>query len=171
MRSQGTVRGTIRLTTFPLITNYTDNLPALTSNRDFVELIVTLPLPPSPSPFSLAHEEAIVQSLSSSVPTAAATCGPPNHGRRSFIVISVPVIHSGAPEDPSFVRAKYASVEAVWEGQLKAEEREQGAEPTVEWFMAVQSDSSGKVPLMFQEVSFQNLTVGKKERRSYQCGP
>lgn len=68
-------------------------------------------------------------------------------------MISVPVSHHAAPERNEFVRAKYASVEGVWEGQST----QSGERPQVEWFMAVQSDTAGKVPLMFQEVSFRLL--------------
>ncbi|PWN28170.1 hypothetical protein BDZ90DRAFT_259992 [Jaminaea rosea] len=126
------------------------NLPSLTANRDFVELVVTLPLPPSPEPFSPAHEEVILKALSTKPLQLPQDPGSPSQGRRSFLVVSLPVAHPSAPERPEeFVRAKYASVEAVWEGAHHAE----GQEPDIEWLMAVQSDSSGKIPLVFQEMA------------------
>lgn len=118
-----------------------------------MELVITLQLPPSPAPFSQAHEEAAIQALTSpslvsDVPSVAA--------RRSFLVISVPVEHDDAPERPSkFVRAKYASVEAV--SEIHAVGREEASNPAgsngVEWFMAVQSDAGGRIPLTLQEMS------------------
>lgn len=139
------------------------NLPTLTSNRDFVELVVTLPLPPSPEPFSPAHEEVILNMLSAKPPRLPQDPGavPTEAGskdRRSFLVISLPVAHASAPERPNeFVRAKYASVEAVWESQHAHDSSSSstggGAGGEIEWFMAVQSDSSGKIPLMFQEMA------------------
>ncbi|CAO1615805.1 unnamed protein product [Parajaminaea phylloscopi] len=160
-------------------------LPVLTGNRDFVELVVTLPLPPSPEPFSKGHEEVVVQQLSSQNASAFsatpqnATAHGPEGTSRSFVVISVPVAHEGAPERPhEFVRAKYCSVEAVWEARGSAsasapvEPTDPGAatdasaaaagkhdttsqerEKDVEWLMAVQSDSAGRVPLVFQEMA------------------
>lgn len=71
--------------------------------------------------------------------------------RRSFLVISIPVEHADAPERPSeFVRGKYASVEAVWDHKTPGDDQ---AAQDIEWFMAVQSDAGGQIPLLFQEMS------------------
>lgn len=136
-----------------------DTLPAPTTNRDFVELVVTLPLPPSPAPFSLAHQEVVCQQLASASAGLPDHPGPASaHSRRSFLNISLPVSHSNAPAQPGFVRGMYASVEAIWEGQRHKAVAEAGPgetqlQPDIEWFMAVQSDSGGRIPLFVQEVS------------------
>lgn len=84
-------------------------LPPLTADRDFVELVFAIPLPPHPEPFSAAHEQA-------SLEAALWMHGPPAAPRpgelRSFLVLSQPIAH--APEK-GYVRAYYASVEAVRE--------------------------------------------------------
>lgn len=150
--------------------SHTDKLPKPTSNRDFLELVLTLSLPPSPEPFSPAHEEAVNQQISSSPSHLHPT---PNDGydgsptsRRSFIVVSIPVSHPDAPERPGqFVRGKYCSVEAVWErlpaatsgsnegSDANAQSPSQSQEKDIEWFMTVQSDTGGNVPVLFQEMA------------------
>lgn len=118
--------------------------------------MVTLPLPPSPEPFSKGHEEVVAQQLStnssallSRAPEGNAAASP--QARRSFVVISLPVAHPQAPERPNeFVRGKYCSVEAVWETLPSSSP---SPSRNLEWFMAVQSDSGGKIPLFFQEMA------------------
>ncbi|GAA5946937.1 hypothetical protein JCM3765_002084 [Sporobolomyces pararoseus] len=59
---------------------------------------------------------------------------------RSFIVVSIPVAHPGAPPEKGYVRGRYVSVE-------NCRETPQG----VVWTMAVSSDAGGMVPKFVSE--------------------
>ncbi|CAO1634135.1 unnamed protein product [Sympodiomycopsis kandeliae] len=132
-----------------------------TGNRDFVELVVTLPLPPSPNPFSSAHEMVTRDMISDRhhAQESSRSFAHSRDQRKSFMVISIPVAHPQAPErPPHFVRAKYASVEAVWESATASGANPQNSErpsnsQELNWFMAVQSDASGRIPIVFQELA------------------
>ncbi|PWN45971.1 hypothetical protein IE81DRAFT_319828 [Ceraceosorus guamensis] len=126
--------------------NNTYNLPSLTSNRDFLELLITLELPPHPTPYSEAHEALVLQQLrGESLPASEP------QSLRSFIVIQQPVSHDKCPHRSSegYVRAYYASVEAISETQAGE----------TDWRMFLQSDASGRIPLMFQEMAMPSKTA------------
>lgn len=93
-------------------------MPIVTADRDFLELILTLDLPISKTPFSESHVKEIQQHFQSNPsPTLNSSnqVESKEDGLRSFLVISVPVKHEGAPDEKDYVRAMYASVEAIWE--------------------------------------------------------
>lgn len=143
-----------------------DTMTKFVTNRDFVEMVFTLPLPPSSSPFDQLHEQATLEILShagTSPADESSSIAPIEGSRRSFLVISIPVEHSAAPEDPPrFVRGKYASVEAVWETSAAphgANSVNAGEQRGVEWLMAVQSDAGGRIPLALQEMSMPSQIV------------
>ena len=84
--------------------------PFGTANRDFVELVVTLPLDAVRMPFSPPHEEQTLAQIEGRAATATPEARPPV--LRSFLVVSVPV---KSKPTPGYVRAYYASVESVTE--------------------------------------------------------
>ncbi|GAA6051965.1 hypothetical protein JCM3770_002987 [Rhodotorula araucariae] len=71
-------------------TKYHSPFPA--SRRAFVFRILTVSLPPRPSPSD------------------------PTRALRSFLVVSIPTTHPDAPEEKGYVRGRYVSVEEVREG-------------------------------------------------------
>ena len=116
-----------------------------TANRDFVELVLTLPLLPHELPYSHFHELAMLEALDSGawpstpdVPRAE----PP--ALRSFMVVSVPIEHAPTP---GYVRAYYAAVEGVREDLLGTRLGEVG----VQWLMSTQTDAQGWIPQRVQE--------------------
>lgn len=118
--------------------------PRGSAPRDFVELVFTLPLPPTEQPFSNQHEIEVLaahrQGALRDAPPAAAD------DRRAFMVVSLPVEHE---RTAGYVRAYYASVEGVREDELQA----RLAEPCVHWLMATQSDAQGWIPRWVQELA------------------
>lgn len=133
-------------------------MPFLVSNREFVELVVTLALPPHAQPFSEAHERAALawpHLLDGTEPPA-----PQAGERRAFLVISVPVLHADAAIGSTrYLRAYYASVEAVWEDASDAPVKPTrwmyvpaNRSPTDRRSMTLQTDSAGWIPLWMQEV-------------------
>lgn len=105
-------------------------------------MLLTVDLPAHEDPFSEAHERAALASVRD--PGASRTTS----GRRSFLVIQFPVSHPDFPEAAPKVRGTYASFEAVWE-----EPTSDATDNCVNWKMAVQSDTRGKIPVMMQEMS------------------
>ncbi|PWY98588.1 hypothetical protein BCV70DRAFT_201905 [Testicularia cyperi] len=137
-------------------------LPIVTADRDFVELLLTLDLPPHASPFSEEHEQATLSAIRSGDSSADSSgTSADASSNRSFLVIQMPVSHPDRPETPPQVRAVYASFEAVWEepssesnsGPDAASPETTESSKTVVWKMAVQSDGRGKIPTMMQEMS------------------
>lgn len=123
-------------------------LPIVTADRDFVQMLLTLDLPPHPEPFSQAHEAVTLSWIRDQkrtlTPPAAVEGEYP-----SFVVLQFPIAHPDVPQQPPKVRAVYASFEAVCEGPAPA-----GEEGTVvNWKMAVQSDTRGRIPTMMQEMA------------------
>ncbi|EST07947.1 START-like domain protein [Kalmanozyma brasiliensis GHG001] len=115
-------------------------LPIVTADRDFVQMLLTIDLPPHPEPFSEAHEAATLEWIRS----ADRTIEPPavaDGAHRSFVVLQFPIAHPDAPEKAPKVRAVYSSFEAVSEA----------AGDKVDWKMAVQSDTRGRIPTFLQE--------------------
>ncbi|CAD6885851.1 unnamed protein product [Tilletia controversa] len=140
-------------TTSVILNSY--QLPMVTANRDFLELMITVDLPPHAAPFSPAHRAVIAESqqqqpleLNTSLPTSASEAG----GLRSFLVIQVPVNHPEAAEQKGYVRGAYASVEAVYEASGST-----GSE--THWKMATQSDARGSIPLFLSESSLPGQIV------------
>lgn len=107
-------------------------LPIITSDRDFLELILSIELPAHAEPFSESHEQAVLAALSSSTPSVTVDDPVTDAGagatqKRSFLVISLPTSHTDAPERKgSYVRGMYASIEAV-------NESVSGGEDAVDW--------------------------------------
>ncbi|PKI83692.1 hypothetical protein MVES1_002452 [Malassezia vespertilionis] len=88
-------------------------LPFLTADRDFVELVVTLPLPPSEAAFSTEHEETTVEArpwAPGAEATEATEAAPTAHHVPSFMVVSIPVEMEASV---GYLRAYYTSVEGV----------------------------------------------------------
>ena len=126
----------------------------MTKDRDFLQLIITIDLPAHAEPFSEAHEALITEHFTSKFPGSTPATAPVASDaslKRSFVVIQVPVEHESAPERPSdFVRGRYASVEAVYEGEKTGE--------TI-WRMYVQSDPRGSIPSWMTEMSIEGKTA------------
>ena len=115
-----------------------------TANRDFVELVITLPLLAHELPFSNFHEEVMVEALhTDSLPN-----GHVPHGavgtRRSFLVISQPIAH---PRTQGYVRAYYASAEGVREDSIAT----RADDTCVQWMLTTQTDAQGWIPQWIQE--------------------
>ncbi|PWN49870.1 hypothetical protein IE53DRAFT_316870 [Violaceomyces palustris] len=124
-------------------------LPIVTSDRDFLEMIITVDLPDHAQPFSEDHERETVSAFEASIEPVSEEQGREGADRggklRSFLVIQFPVTHPEAAERAGYVRASYASFEAVSESLED--------EGSVDWRMAVQSNSGGRIPVMLQEMS------------------
>jgi hypothetical protein len=127
------------------LTSVTDELPMVVSNRDFVELFLTVEFKPHAEPLSSSHIDKMLATLKegASQTNDASSALDKSTLRRSCLNVQLPVETPECGEKKNFVRAYYGSVEVLRELD------QQGTE----WWMAVQSDSSGKVPLMFQEMS------------------
>ena len=111
----------------------------MVANRDFVELVMLLALPPSAQPFSEEHERETLAwpELFDGVAPRAPRAGE----HRCFIVISQPIAHADARAGATgYLRAYYSSVETVTE-----------MGDATRWIMACQTDSMGWVPLAMQE--------------------
>ncbi|GAK63876.1 uncharacterized protein PAN0_003c2085 [Moesziomyces antarcticus] len=123
-------------------------LPIVTADRDFVEMLLTIDLPAHAEPFSVEHEAATLAWIRDPqralIPSDATT--EPAH--RSFVVLQFPVDHPDVPADPHKVRAVYSSFEAVSEAPAQG-----GDGKVVDWKMAVQSDTRGRIPTMMQEMA------------------
>lgn len=95
-------------------------LPIITSNRDFVQMFLTVELEPHDDPLSKAHIDAIISALDGDVQQAndeqstAAQTGKAA-SRRSCINIQLPVSTSECRPQSGFVRAFYGSVEVLRE--------------------------------------------------------
>ncbi|SPC67351.1 uncharacterized protein UHOD_02977 [Ustilago sp. UG-2017b] len=117
--------------------------------RDFVQMLLTIDLPPHPEPFSEAHQAATlawVRDPSRTIDPPSASTEP---AYRSFLVLQIPISHPDYPQEPPKVCAVYSSFEAVFEAPAADE---QGAK-AVNWKMAVQSDTRGRIPTMMQEMA------------------
>ncbi|WFD19882.1 hypothetical protein MCAP1_002122 [Malassezia caprae] len=116
-----------------------------TANRDFVEMVLTLPLLPHELPYSHFHEQAMLEALDKGAwpSTPEVPRGEPPT-LRSFLVVSVPIEH--APTR-GYVRAYYAAVEGVREDLLGKRLGEVG----VQWLMSTQTDAQGWIPRWVQE--------------------
>lgn len=117
--------------------------PMCTSNRDFVELVLMLPLPSAPLPFNVFHERETLHMLqeTGSLP---ARCD--KTARRSFMVVSLPIKHA---ESPGYVRGYYASVEGVREDVTMVRPGELGTQ----WMMSTQTEAGGLIPRWMQELA------------------
>lgn len=107
-----------------------------------MQLLLTIDLPAHNDPFSEAHEQVALAAARDPASAQSAT------GQKSFLVIQFPVSHPDYPEVAPKVRGTYASFEAVWE-----EPTQDASDTYVNWKMAVQSDTRGKIPVMMQEMS------------------
>ncbi|PWN33296.1 uncharacterized protein FA14DRAFT_155993 [Meira miltonrushii] len=124
------------------VTEY--KLPMITSNRDFLEMFLTIDLKPHANPLSSQHIDAIIASLNGDAQAEKTDEESDSTQKRSSAInIQLPVSTSAFEPQANFVRAFYSSVEII---------RELEGDKT-EWWMAVQSDSAGRVPLMFQEMA------------------
>ncbi|CBQ72245.1 conserved hypothetical protein [Sporisorium reilianum SRZ2] len=125
-------------------------LPIVTADRDFVEMLLTIDLPPHAEPFSEAHEAASLEWIRD--PTRTLTPPAPSSSEQptypSFVVLQFPVSHPDVPPQAPKVRAVYASFEAVCEAPSP-----NGDATVVHWKMAVQSDTRGRIPTMVQEMA------------------
>lgn len=120
-------------------------LPIVTADRDFVQMLITIDLPPHPKPYSEEHERVTLDWVKD--PNRTLDPPKPNDGEyRSLFVIQFPISHPDVPEKSPKVRAVYASFEAISEGP-----GDQGN--VVNWQMAVQSDTRGRIPTMMQEMA------------------
>ncbi|WFD23512.1 hypothetical protein MEQU1_002203 [Malassezia equina] len=116
-----------------------------TANRDFVELVVTIPLLPHELPYSFFHELAMLEAIDHGTWPTTIEVPPANApDLRSFMVISVPVEHAPTP---GYVRAYYAAVEGAREDLLGKRLGEVG----VQWLMSTQTDARGWIPQWVQE--------------------
>ncbi len=118
-------------------------LPIVTADRDFVQMLLTIDLPPHPQPFSQAHEATTLEWIRDPSRTIDPPSSSDGQAYRSFVVLQFPISHPDAPEKSPKVRAVYASFEAVSEAP----------EDKVDWKMAVQSDTRGRIPTMMQEMA------------------
>ncbi|CDS01866.1 uncharacterized protein SPSC_03279 [Sporisorium scitamineum] len=125
-------------------------LPIVTADRDFVQMLLTIDLPPHAEPFSESHEAATLEWIRDPSRTLTPPSPPTEHPTYpSFVVLQFPVSHPDAPPQSPKVRAVYASFEAVCEGPPPA-----GAQVNVvNWKMAVQSDTRGRIPTIMQEMA------------------
>ncbi|TKY87421.1 hypothetical protein EX895_004099 [Sporisorium graminicola] len=123
-------------------------LPIVTADRDFVQMLLTIDLPPHAEPFSQSRSLAWIRDPSRTLtPPPASSSAQPVYP--SFVVLQFPVSHPDVPPQSPKVRAVYASFEAVCEGPPPA-----GSEHNVvTWKMAVQSDTRGRIPTMMQEMA------------------
>lgn len=117
-------------------------LPIVVTNRDFAQLFLSVDLQPHADPLSKDHIDSVIAALDGNA-TVSATSNGQDNLRKSSVNIQLPIASTECPPQQKFVRAFYASVETV-------KEMEDGG---TEWWMAVQSDSSGRVPLFFQETA------------------
>lgn len=121
--------------------------PFFMADRDFVELVLALPLPPSRYPFSGMHEgETIAEWLQGSILPGGDVPPAPEGKFRSFAVLSMPIAH---PETPGCVRGYYASAEGVREDVTQVRPGELGTQ----WMMTTQTDAGGWVPRWVQELA------------------
>lgn len=113
-------------------------------------MLLTIDLPPHSEPFSEAHESetlAWIRDPSRTLdPPSSSAEGP---AYRSLLVIQFPVSHPDTPEKSPKVRAVYSSFEAIYEGPAA----QSAEDKAVNWKMAVQSDTRGKIPTMMQEMA------------------
>lgn len=134
----------------------TYKLPIVTADRDFVEMLLSIDLPPNKEPFSEQHETQTLQWIRDPqrtlTPPASSDAQP---AYRSFLVIQFPIEHPDVPQKAPKVRGVYASFEAVYEGpsSTSSADAQSQAGNVVNWKMAVQSDSRGRIPTMMQEMA------------------
>ncbi|UZJ54192.1 hypothetical protein CBS101457_003512 [Exobasidium rhododendri] len=123
------------------------SLPIMVTNRDFVELFLTVEFKPHVDPLSSSHIDAILASLKegsgSNITEEQEETSTSNSQRRSCLNIQLPVETTDCAPKKDFVRASYGSVEVLRELERNG----------TEWWMTVQSDSAGRIPLMFQEMA------------------
>lgn len=122
--------------------------PSVTANRDFVELVLMLPMPTDENPFNVFHEQETIKALKAgtlSLDTRSIPRGPPGT-YRSFLVISMPISHAATP---NYVRGYYASVEGVREDWTIFRPGEVG----VQWMLTTQAEAGGSIPRWLQELS------------------
>lgn len=133
----------------------TYKLPIVTADRDFVQMLLSIDLPPNKKPFSEEHESQTLQWIrdpNRTLPPPQTSADEPVY--RSFVVIQFPVEHPDVPEMPPKVRGAYASFEAISERPAThADASSAIAANLVDWKMAVQSDSRGRIPTMMQEMA------------------
>lgn len=101
-------------------------MPIVTADRDFLELIITIDLPNSKEPFSDSHVAEILSGLKQNPAPELNPQSSSGQDFRSFLVVSVPVKHEQAPDQKNYVRASYASVEAIYETESEGKK-------AVEW--------------------------------------
>lgn len=129
----------------------TYKLPIVTADRDFVEMLLSIDLPPHPHPFSEEHEKETLEWIrdpSRTLTPPSSNSGEPAY--RSFVVIQFPVEHPDVPQKAPKVRGVYASFEAVCEAPSTSTN---ATDKVIKWKMAVQSDSRGRIPTMMQEMA------------------
>lgn len=123
-------------------------LPIVTADRDFVQMLLTVDLPPHPQPFSEAHEAATLAWVRDPSRTLTPPASDDPAANRSFVVLQFPVEHPDQPHHSSMVRAVFSSFEALSEAPAA-----NGQGKVVDWKMAVQSDTRGSIPTMWQEMA------------------
>jgi Protein of unknown function (DUF3074) len=88
----------------------------ITSNRDFLELFLTIDLKPHADPLSSQHIDSIIASLNGDAQNDVIDeQSNPAQKRSSAINIQLPVSTSAFEPQANFVRAFYSSVEIVRE--------------------------------------------------------
>lgn len=99
-----------RMSTCPDGNCVADKLPIFTSNRDFVELLISVDFAPHEDPLGDSHIEQILASFQE-----GQLCGVPQqtHGRKSSMNIQLPVSTDQCSVQPGFLRAYYASIEII----------------------------------------------------------
>lgn len=114
-------------------------------------MLLTVDLPPHPEPFSEAHEAATLAWIRDPSRTITPPASSTEPAYRSFLVLQFPISHPDYPQEAPKVRAVYSSFEAVYEGSATNTNDTEGK--AVNWKMAVQSDTRGRIPTMMQEMA------------------
>nr|CDI52862.1 conserved hypothetical protein [Melanopsichium pennsylvanicum 4] len=123
-------------------------------NSYFVQMLLTIDLPPHPQPYSQDHEQATLAWIRDPSRTLIPPTCSNEPEYRSLVVLQFPVSHPDHPQTAPKVRAVYSSFEAIYEGPAPKQSQYTDAKPeVVNWKMAVQSDTRGRIPTMMQEMA------------------
>lgn len=90
------------------------SLPVMVTNRDFLQLFLSIDLTPHPDPLSKAHIDAIVAHLDGHA-AAPSTGDGQGKLRKSSVNIQLPIASTDCPPQRDFIRAFYSSVETLKE--------------------------------------------------------
>lgn len=98
---------------------FADKLPMMVSDRDFVEILITVQFKPHADPLSSSHIDAMLQALKEGGgkvdETESSSTQSTSSQRGSCLNIQLPVETPECAEKSNFVRASYGSVEVVKE--------------------------------------------------------